>query len=284
MKKNILLFFLLFCTVVNIYAQQKATTPKVFKYGKIDPSEFELKVSGQDSAARGVKLFSLGRCWFEVSAKTGQFVYLFETHVRYKVLNKNGYDLADFEIPLYHNPGGGEEVLEAMDAAAYNMENGKMVISKIQKDAKFTEKRNKNVNIKKFTLPNVKEGTILEFKYRIKSDFIFELPTWSFQSSIPTLYSEYDVIIPEYLRYKPFLNGYLQINNVKREQINQSYYIPASSTTNRAENVQAQAWESKYVVENAPAIKNEAFITVIDDYISKIGFELTSTQYPNSLL
>ncbi|PYF76624.1 DUF3858 domain-containing protein [Pedobacter nutrimenti] len=284
MKKNVVLFFLLLAGTTSIYAQQKPISPKTFKYGKIEPAEFETKVSGADSAARGIKLFDVGRCWFEVSSKTGSFVHKFERHVRYKVMNKTGYDLADFEIPLYQSTtGGSEEKLEFMDAAAYNMENGKMVVSKITKDAKFSEKKDKNRSIKKFTLPNVKEGTIVEYRYKIVSDFIFELPTWYFQSSVPTLYSEFDIVIPEYLKYKPAVNGYVPIQQIKKEQINTSYYIPSTGTSTSAGNIQATALEVKYAAENVPAIKKEAFITTVEDYISKIEYELTATQYPGSM-
>jgi hypothetical protein len=282
MKRKITLSFFLVISVITTFAQQKAFTPKTFKYGKIDPAEFETKVSGIDSAARGVKLFDVGRCWFEVSAKTGSFVYVYERHIRFKVINKTGYDIADFEIPIYHGSGGSEETLDYMDAATYNLENKQIVVSKLAKDAKFSEKHDKNWTIKKFTLANVKEGSVVEYKYRIKSDFIFNLRQWTFQSSLPTLYSEYDIRIPEYFKYKVSGNGYIPVNVVKREEINENYYIP-SSGQERGGNVQAKALEIKYVAENVPAIKEESFITTLDDYISKIDFELTSTKFPNSL-
>ncbi|HWW42947.1 MAG TPA: hypothetical protein VNZ46_26730, partial [Pedobacter sp.] len=81
MKRKITLSFFLVIGAITIYAQQKAA-PKTFKYGKVDPIEFETKVSGIDSAARGVKLFDVGRSWFEVSPKTGSFVNVYERHIR----------------------------------------------------------------------------------------------------------------------------------------------------------------------------------------------------------
>jgi len=281
MKRKITLSFFLVIGAITIYAQQKAA-PKTFKYGKVDPIEFETKVSGIDSAARGVKLFDVGRSWFEVSPKTGSFVNVYERHIRFKVLNKTGYDIADFEIPLYRGSSGSEELLDYMDAATYNLENKQIVVSKLAKDAKFSEKHDKNWTVKKFTLANVKEGSIVEYKYRIKSDFIFNLRQWNFQSSVPTLYSEYDIRIPEYLRYKVTPGGYVPVSLVKQEMINENYYIP-SSGQEKPGNVQATALEMKYVAENVPAIKEESFITTLDDYISKLDFELTSTKYPNSL-
>ncbi len=281
MKKDLLLLFLFIALAMTLPAQEKVPVPRIFKFGKVEPAEFETKVSGADSAARGVKLFDVGKGWFEVSSKTGNFVYVFERHMRYKVLNKNGYDLADFDIGLYHSSSGAQESLEFMDAATYNLENGKIVISKLSKDAKFSEKKDKNVTVKKFTLPNVKEGSIVEYRYKIKSDYLYNLKDWYFQSSLPCLYSEFDIRIPEYLKYKLSGKGYVPINQLKRQDVNESYYIPSSGNESSG-NISAKALELQWSAENVPAIKDEKFITTLEDYVSKIEFELNSTQYPNS--
>jgi hypothetical protein len=248
------------------YAQKKE-----FKFGKITPEEFQIKASGKDSAAAAIKIFDVGNCYFEISPSRGGFVYVYERHIRYKVLNKNGYDLANYKIGLYKGDGGAKEDLYNMDAATYNMVEGKMVTSKINRDAKFTEEFNKKYTYKKFALPNVKEGSILEFKYTIKSDFIFNLRGWSFQSDIPTVYTEYNVKIPEYLRYKTNFSGYISVNRTKHENVNATYVSGLNST----------ATYDQYVLENVPALKDEAYITTLDDYRPMVDFELQATQFPN---
>ena len=281
MQKKLLLFFLLFYCATNIRAQQNPVVNKTFKFGKVDIQEFDTKVTGIDSAARGVKLFDVGKCWFEVSPKTGSFIYSFERHVRFKVFNKNGYDLADYDVELYHGEGGSQESLEFMEAATYNLEDGKIVVSKLSKDARFSEKHDKNWTVKKITLPNVKEGSIVEYRYKIKSDFIYTLRDWYFQGSLPTLYSELNVKIPEYFRYKISPKGYFPIDQVRNEEINENYFLPANQ--GQSQNLQAKTRVLNYIAQNVPAIKEERFITTVEDYISKIEFELTSTQFPGGL-
>lgn len=262
----------LFIGICHTFAQQK-TEKREFKFGKITPAEFETKAFGVDSAAAAVKLFDVGNCYFEVSPVSQDFVYVYERHIRYKIINKNAYDLADFAIQLYKSNGSGKEELYYMDAATYNMVDGKMVVSKLNKDAKFSESFDKNHIIKKFTLPNVKEGAIIEFKYKIKSDFIFTLRGWSFQSSYPTLYSEYNVKIPEYLKYKHNKSGYYLIDHPKQEVINANYVSGVTSTANY----------DQYALSNVPAFKDEPFITTMDDYIPRIDFELRATSFPGQL-
>lgn len=48
-------------------------------------------------------------------------------------------------------------------------------------------------------MPNVKVGSVVEFKYRMRSSRFSELTEWSFQSSIPVNFSEFKTFIPEYL-------------------------------------------------------------------------------------
>ena len=266
MRINRLIYLLgILCLSVTAYAQKKE-----FKFGKINPEDFNIKPTAQDSAAAAVKLFDVGDCYFEYNQTNG-FTIVFERHVRYKIINKNAYDLADFQISLYRNSNSAREILSKMDAATYNMEAGKMVVTKLGKDSKFTEEFNKNYQIKKYTLGNVKEGSIIEYKYSISSPFISSLRGWTFQSNYPALYSEYNLRIPEYFVYSPSQQGYYQIKQTKNETIS-AHYIPG---------VTSNATYTQYILENIPSLKKEPFITTMDDYMTSIDFELMGTRFPN---
>ncbi|WP_449434998.1 DUF3857 domain-containing protein [Pedobacter steynii] len=269
-----ILFGLLLVANLCSNAQEKEAKPKTFKYGKVDLKEFETKVNGADSAAAAVALFDVGRGWFEFSPKTGNFIYVFERHTRYKIINKTGYDYANLEIQLYKQ-NSGKENLDYVDGATYNLEAGKIVASKLNKVSKFSEKQDKNYTLEKFALPNVKEGSIVEFKYKIKSDFIFTLRSWRFQKEIPTLYSEYEIRIPKYYKYKITGGGYLFIN--PKEEIVNETFISSSG------NLSTNSLKLHYQVENVPGLKKENFITTMEDYVSKVGFELSSITVPGQV-
>lgn len=243
---------------------------KEFKFGKIDPAEFQTKSFGKDTAAAAIKLFDVGDCYFEFNENSG-FKYVYQRHIRYKILTKAGYDLANYKIGLFKSNGSAKEDLQNMEAATYNLVDGKIVTNKITKDAKFSEEFNKNYTYKKFTLPNVKEESIIEFKYTIKSDFIFNLRGWNFQDEVPTLYTEYSVTIPQYLIYKRNFGGYLTVNKNKHLEINTTY-VPGLTSI---------ASYDKYFLENVPALKDEPFITTLEDYVPSLEFELQGTNFPN---
>lgn len=255
------------CLSLTAYAQKKE-----FKFGKVTPEDFNAKPFGQDSAAAAVKIFDIGDCYFEYNERNG-FEYVFERHVRYKIVNKNAYDLADFQIALYKSANSAREDLVRMDAATYNLEGEKTIITKLGKESKFTEEFSKSYQIKKYTLANVKEGSVIEYKYAIRSPFTFQLRGWSFQGSYPTKYSEYNIKTPEYLIYKPSFSGYYKVAQTKRETTNANYVSGVSSSANY----------NQYILENVPAMKTEPFITTKDDYITSIDFELMATRYPNDI-
>ncbi|WP_219223567.1 DUF3857 domain-containing protein [Pedobacter antarcticus] len=278
LKKLYLLLFIL--AVIQAAQAQNPPASTLAKYGVVTLQEFKTVISGPDSAAAAVKLFDVGTGNFEVSSATGNFVYVFERHVRYQIINKSGYDLADQEITLYRN-NGLQEKLEVLTANTYNLVNGKIETSTLNKEAKFTQAYDKNHTINKFTLPNVKEGSIIEFKYRTSSEFLFTLDGWYFQGSYPCLYSSFTISVPEFYSYKMLYTGYVPIETDIAKTTTRSYYMP-STFKSKAENFNANMRKVKYYAENIPAIKTENYITTLNDYVSKISFELSSTQFPGS--
>lgn len=260
------------CSLIPVLcAAQSAEIPdREFEFGKVPKEEFALTASGADTAAAALRIFDVGRCDFKISDTRG-FTYVFRRHVRYKILTKSGYDLANLDIPLYRSSNTAKENIVSMSAATYNLEAGEIIESKLDKDAKFTEALDKNYTIKKYALPNVKEGSIIEFRYTIESDFIFNLRGWAFQSDIPTLWSEYNVRIPEYFRYKVNMTGYWPVERA----------VSKAETANYIPGLASKAQYTKWVAQNVPALKDEPFVTTLNDYRSKIDFELQGTNFPN---
>ena len=83
------------------------------------------------------KLYGNNKGWFSLE---------FKHFKRIHILNKNGYDVANVEIPLYTN-GSAEEELNKLKAVTYNLENGKVTETKLDaKSGVFKDKINKNLD------------------------------------------------------------------------------------------------------------------------------------------
>ena len=139
-----------------------------------------MKVYSQDSSAVAVVLFDVGKIKHD-----RKLDFFLERHVRIKILTDEGFDWATVSVP--YSPHEGQEV-RRIDGAAYYLDaNGKMQEAELDHKDIFKEKVDKDVEAIKFTLPKVKPGAIIEYKYRKKIGNVSYIHSWTFQKDIPTV-------------------------------------------------------------------------------------------------
>lgn len=268
----LLIAILLPCLAANVSAQGKAP----IKFGKIAPEDFTIK-QPFDSGASAVVIADIGSSVFEGNMK-GWFSLVFKRVKRVKILDKKGFEAAKVEISLYSD-GSMEEKLDDLKAFTYNLENGKVVETKLESSSIFKDKLSKNRTVRKFTFPAVKEGSVIEYSYTLKSDFLYNLQPWSFQGEYPCLWSEYEVGIPEFFNYVTINQGYLNAE-VKTDIYHGSYRVTVPNGADKDEVVplDGDVNSRRWVIKNAPALKPENFTSSVKNYISGIEFQLSSYQ------
>ncbi|WP_187263169.1 DUF3857 domain-containing protein [Pontibacter beigongshangensis] len=251
-------FLCIFYGLPVAVAQEEAA-----KFGKVSEAELRMKSYEKDTSAAAVVLSDFGYSYFTTN---GTLKLMFERHTRIKILKKSGYDWANVELPYYRR-NADKEVITSIKGFTYNLENGKITKDKLESKAVFDEKINENLSQKKFTLPNVKEGSVIEFSYTVTSDFIYTLNSWEFQTTIPTMWSEYRARIPEYFDYKFLQNGYHNFYTTKKD---------AAASANAELRNEAYVWAMKDV----PALQEEKYITTLKDYQARLDFELQLLKVP----
>ncbi|WP_396158505.1 DUF3857 domain-containing protein [Flavobacterium sp.] len=257
--------------------------------GKVTLQELQEKVCPSDSSAVAAILFNVGKTSFEYSGDEG-FKIVTEISTKIKIYKKEGYEYANHSERIYVG-GNGAERITVTKAITYNLVGDKIEKSKLNSDGEFDEKVNKYWNRKKITMPNVRVGSIIEYKIVISSPYFSNFPEWEFQKEIPVKYSEYTTYIPEYFFYNTHLKGYFVPTSDKTfigRNIDFTYTEDKiggmntaaprriNSTMNFQENI------VKYSLENIPAIKDEGFVNNIGNYQAKIMHELSGTRYPQS--
>ncbi|MGB8192804.1 MAG: DUF3857 domain-containing protein [Chitinophagaceae bacterium] len=257
-------------------AQEKSD----IKFGKPAPEAFNLSAYKFDTTAGAVCIADIGTSDFEGN-KDGFFSLIFKRQVRIKILNKNGFDAASFKIWLYEN-NDSEEKLEKLKAITYNLENGKVVETKLEDKSVFKDKVSNNWSVKKFTLPAVKDGSIIEVTYSIKSDFLFNLRPWEFQGQYPRLWSEYTANIPDYFSYVFLTQGFHPFHIRKDELTFKTYTIMQNNNSRGQDEItlSSNVIQSRWVMKNVPALKEESFTTTMGNYVSKIEFQLSEYKQP----
>jgi Transglutaminase-like superfamily/Domain of Unknown Function with PDB structure (DUF3857) len=278
MKRKLLtLFHLLLVTASVAMAQDKLK----IKFGNVTAADFKPTAYAIDSNANAVVIADVGSTEIVGNSKSG-ISLLYRNYRRAHILNKNGYDLADVEIELYTN-GDAEEELENLKAVTYNLENGKVVETKLEiRSSVFKDKINKNRVVKKFTFPNIREGSIIEYEYRIKSDFIRNLQPWEFQGDYPRLWSEYNVAMPEFINYVTLSQGYqpFAVKDQKSRRDNFTISENRSAGATDRSTFTAGVTDFRWVMKDVPALKEEEFTSTLRNHISKIEFQLASLRDP----
>ncbi len=257
-----------------------------YELGKVTVQELQEKFCPIDTSAVASILFNIGEVHIDYSQNTG-FEIITTVKTKIKIYKKEGYDWANKAV-RYYIGGNSKEKLSFSNAATYNLIDGKVVKTKLKSDGEFDEKVNKFWGRKKITLPNVNEGSIIEFEYNLKSESFGSLDLWEFQYSIPVIYSEYKTFVPEYYIYKPHIRGYLT-PKIITEKKDKSIIINSKERSNGRLNRttfssdQFSYLETKttYSLSNINSLKDETFVNNIKNYISSIEHELISIQFPN---
>lgn len=278
MRSRQLFLALLFCTT-SFFTQ--AQEKNKIKFGKVTAEDFKPTHYEVDSSADAIVLADIGYSEMYGNSKGG-FSLEFRNFRRARILKKPGYDIANVEIYLYTN-GDNEEDLKNLKAVTYNLENGKVVETKLNaKSGVFKDQLNKNVVVKKFTFPNVKEGSIIEYEYKINSDFLFNLQPWRFQGNYPRLWSEYTVSLPEFYYYVTLTQGYqaYYIKDQKSSTDNFTLTDSRSAGASDRVNFTAGVTDFRYVMKDVPALKQEEFTSTLENHIAKIEFQLAELRYP----
>lgn len=276
--------------------QNNAKCQEKFKFGKITPEDFNVTSSLVDSSTSAVVIADVGNSKFIANKTELTFSLIFKEKKRIKIINKNGFKAATISVPLYVGNNGKEEELEDLDAYTYNLEDGKVVATKVAKSSVFTEKRSKNWIVKKFTFPALKEGSIIEYSYELKSPYFTNLQPWTFQGEYPVLWSQYEASIPDFFKYVTLSQGYqpFLMNDVTNSLVSfsfsESVEREVSSFTGRPISSGINVFKIEgpmdyhnWVMKNVPALKEEAYTTTVNNAVSKIEFQLNQVMYPNTM-
>lgn len=259
-----ILLVILFSYTVFSFAQ-------VTEFETVNQSHFIDFKNDIDPEAEAITILETGTSFIEVSDRDRGLRVFHNYKTRIKILNQEGLEHANIVVPLYLY-GKDFEYIEDIKGITYNAEEGRIQQTLLQKQSVITENKSEYVKLVKFTLPNVKVGSIIEFEYKITSPDIFNYRSWEFQSDIPKIRSEYNARIPAICNYNVTLQGFLKLDDTK-SRIETGCMSVLGMRVN-CSNI-------TYIMSNIPAFKEEAYMLAPKNYISTINFELKEMTNPN---
>jgi len=118
----------------------------------------------------------------------------------------------------------------------------------------------------------VREGSVIEYSYKLTSNSFYNLPEWRFRQEIPVIWSEYVTGIPDFFNYV---------------QIAQGYDPPeVLNTTVENRTIGSTAFRDKItqrVQVHLPAFRDEPYLTSEEDVVEKVEYQLASVSFPGML-
>ena len=257
-----------------------AQNGEAVKFGKITPADFQLTAEKFDSGANAVIIADIGTVKFEGNT-SGYFNIIVTRFMRVRIMNKNGMDIGNREITLYHTGDGQVEKIMSIKGSTYNLENGSIQETKLDEKSIFTQKYNNNNDIKKLSMPALREGSVFDLEYSVRSPFTYRMDPWSFQGNYPRLWSEFIVTIPSPLHYVVRIQGDAHFKIDTAKLIPENYSVRISNGTSADENysINGNSTYRRWVKTNVPSLHEEPFTSTIDNFYSKISFQLDYIQW-----
>ena len=281
MKKILITIVILF-TVNSINSQN-------YKFGKVSKEELEEKFHPLDSSANATILYKNRQTYFQYVQNEG-FKVATEIHERIKIYNKEGFDWATKKID-YYNSGSNSETIRNLKATTYTIKKNKIIETDLSKKEVFDEESNKYWSQQKFTMPNIKEGCVLEWRYKIISPYK-RIEDLQFQYEIPVKRIEARIAIPEYFVYNKRNKGFypvsvnaenkssvITLTNKAREG-GDSFRGPGLKTTVTQSKINYFTKIESYDIVNVPSLIEEAYVNNLDNYKTAIQYEYSELHWP----
>jgi len=260
MKYPVRLFVL---AAVLLFEKSFAQT-SVPDFGVFSTEEFNMKECSFDKSADAIIFFDKA-----TSNYNDEHNLVTDRRIRFKILKEKGIERGDIHLRFYSKDKF--EFLKDIDAVIASPDAAKgYVTTGLDQKTIFTRKINDYYSEVVFAMPNVKVGSIIEYRYESVMDNYGGLQDWYFQSELPTVLSSYKL--------------YMLPNAAFNYAVRKS---PFMDITIHPDNSEGTVY---YEMKNIPGLRNEAYSTSYRDYLQRVNFQLSAfvhytggeTRYANS--
>lgn len=181
----------------NLHAQDNPLTER--EVGDVSFADFFQYDQSYDSTAPAIVLFDQAKVFFDVD-----YTVFMDRHIRLKILNESGLDYGDVQL-IYNKEI--DQKIEDIEAFSYNVKEGELEKRSVDRKEIFDEKLVEDIYAKKFTMPNIEAGSIIEYSYRKRMGNPFQMPDWQFHKEIPVEFSSIRMKIPWRFNYHMVFKG-----------------------------------------------------------------------------
>lgn len=262
MKKQALTFLFLFISLV-MYGEIKLP-----EYGEIDKADLRLKECEFDKNAVAYELMSAGDVYYKIIS--GNFNIITERRIRIKILKEPGLSKAHISLRFFS--GGGFESIKDISGITYNLDSSDNILtSNLDIKTIVIKKIDEQISEVSFTLPDVKVGSVFEYKFTDEKKSISNIDNWYFQDDIPTRISVCRTLIPSMFIFS--------VKLFASQNVDQDFMITNEKAKHGESTLYYDLKLKTYSLKNIPALKTEPYMGATKDYLQKIVFQLSAINY-----
>lgn len=252
---------------INLLVLAGVAHAQDFAFGSLNADDISLSKNDLDSFSNAAVLNEYGKAYMIYNDTRRYTELIVEYHVRIKIFNRDGYQHANVIIPTYKDDSGERmDVVTDIKAATINVVNGRIVTLPLDKGQIFKENVSRYLTNMKFTFPDLQDGSIVEYSYRLSSPHIFNFKTWHMQEDIPKINSTFEAIIPGMYTYNVTMRGPYKLTTQDAKLAKGAFRIAGKDI---------DCSRMIYGMRNIPAFVSEDYMTSANNFKSAIYFQLS---------
>ncbi len=224
------------------------------EWGKVDWEYLKMKRYEKDTSANEILLLNytkIDRAFYE-----GQYGVFYDYHYRVKIVDKSKYQGG--EIELLSNM---KDRLVNVKAQTINWVDGAVEHIKVKEI--LTDEQGEGRTLYRFSFPEIKDGSVLEYKYRIFSSNPVLIENIFLQSVIPIAWTELRLFEMNELEYKVILLGNVDF-----------FYI--GKTNIEGNEIHDGGKEYRWVIKDVKAVPTEDYTLSIKNNLARMAIQLHS--------
>ena len=223
------------------------------KWGQVENEYLKMTSYKPDTLANVILLLSYAN--IDRGFQDGDYGVSYNYHYRIKVIDKSKYSGGEIELlSTDYN-----KIIQ-LNAQTINWTDG--AVERIKVKEILTDDQNGGSTLYRFSFPEIKDGSVLEYKYQIFCPNSVLIEPVYFQSLVPTVWSELKFLEMDKLEYKIIpLGG-------KHE------YFHEGEETVKGNNFHDGGTEYRWIMKDVPSIDYEEYTNSIENHMAKMAIQL----------
>jgi hypothetical protein len=243
-------------------------TASIFRWGKVPAADLAMTSYALDTSAEAVVLFNIGFIQASNSAFSG-FSSKFSHFKRVKILKKSAFSSVG-NVKIRYREGSFQGGLRKLEAQVIQPDG--TIRKLIDSTDFFIEQNTRSSYTIKFAFPDLQEGSIIEYRYQTMGyNNPFTLKDWYFQEDLPVRHTDLFLEVPQSHEYQFFCQGekYPKLDRLD-DSLHMTFFRYALANSNT----------TRFSMDSVPAMKTENYVTTMDNYRSRIRFQLSRYMSP----